>query len=97
MDRELPEHLQKKVVDTALAIDGVLGIHGLRTREAGSTRFIQLHIELDNHLSLLKAHAISDEVESALMKVFPSADIIVHMDPEIIAYVEGSITERRST
>jgi len=97
MDRELPENLQKKVVDTALAIDGVLGIHGLRTREAGSTRFIQLHIELDNHLSLLKAHAISDEVESALMKAFPSADIIVHMDPEIIAYVEGSITERRST
>ncbi|RUO40321.1 cation diffusion facilitator family transporter [Idiomarina aquatica] len=90
MDRELPESTQRQIVDIVTAVDGVLGIHGLRTREAGPTRFIQLHIELDNRLSLLKAHAISDVVEAELMKHFPYADIIVHMDPEIVAQVEGS-------
>lgn len=40
MDRELPESTQRQIVDIATAVDGVLGIHGLRTREAGPTRFI---------------------------------------------------------
>ena len=33
--------------------------------------FIQLHLELDDDLSLLKAHRISDEVEASLMEAFP--------------------------
>ena len=93
MDRELPAKTQQQIIATAKAVDGVKGIHGLRTREAGPTRFIQLHIELDNQLSLLKAHAIADGVEAELMKAFPAADIIVHMDPEIVARVEGSMTQ----
>jgi ferrous-iron efflux pump FieF len=92
MDRELPEQTQQQIITIAKSVDGVRGLHGLRTREAGPTRFIQLHIELDDRLSLLKAHAISDCVEAELMKHFPAADIIVHMDPEIVAKVEGSIT-----
>lgn len=94
MDRELPDIMQKEIMTIAQKIEGVNGLHGLRTREAGPTRFIQLHIELDDRLSLLKAHAISDDVEAALMARFPSADIIVHMDPEIVAKVEGSLSPR---
>lgn len=90
MDRELSEEHQKHIAETTMSVDGVKGFHGLRTREAGPVRFIQLHIELDNSLSLLRAHAIADDVEAELMKVFPGADIIVHMDPEIVAIVEGS-------
>jgi ferrous-iron efflux pump FieF len=90
MDRELSEEHQKQISEVTLSVDGVKGFHGLRTREAGPVRFIQLHIELDNRLSLLRAHAIADNVETELMKAFPGADIIVHMDPEIVAIVEGS-------
>lgn len=90
MDRELSEELQKQIEDTTMSVDGVKGFHGLRTREAGPVRFIQIHIELDNDLSLLRAHAIADNVEAELMKAFPGADIIVHMDPEVVAIVEGS-------
>ncbi|MGM0525987.1 MAG: cation diffusion facilitator family transporter [Pseudomonadota bacterium] len=94
MDRELSQETQLQIIEIAGSVEGVKGLHGLRTREAGPTRFIQLHIELDDKLSLLKAHAISDSVEAELMKNFPSADIIVHMDPEIVAKVEGSLTNR---
>jgi len=90
MDRELSEEHQKQIAEATMSVNGVKGFHGLRTREAGPVRFIQLHIELDNSLSLLRAHAIADDVEAELMKAFPGADIIVHMDPEIVAIVEGS-------
>jgi ferrous-iron efflux pump FieF len=65
--------------------------HWRDSTQAGPVRFIQLHIELANELSLLRAHAIADDVEAQLMKAFPGADIIVHMDPEIVAVVEGSL------
>ncbi|RUO79955.1 divalent metal cation transporter FieF [Idiomarina tyrosinivorans] len=90
MDRELEQSQLAEIERLAKSVTGVEGMHGLRTRAAGPTRFIQLHIELDDRISLLRAHAIADEVEMELMRAFPGADIIVHMDPMIIAQVENN-------
>jgi ferrous-iron efflux pump FieF len=53
----------------------------LRTRRSGPTRFIQLHLEMDDALPLVQAHQIADDLEQALLKRFPGADIIIHQDP----------------
>jgi ferrous-iron efflux pump FieF len=45
------------------------------------TRFIQLHIELEPALALVRAHEIGDQVEAEIQKVFPDAEIILHVDP----------------
>lgn len=81
LDRQLPEVELEKIRSTATAIEGVLGVHQLRTRQAGPVRFIQLHLELDDQLRLIEAHQIADEVEVALLHAFPSSDIIIHQDP----------------
>ena len=56
-------------------------MHDIRTRVAGPTAFIQLHIEMDGAMNLLRAHEISDEVERQLRAAFPHAEIIIHEDP----------------
>jgi ferrous-iron efflux pump FieF len=56
-------------------------MHDLRSRRSGMATFIQLHLELDDELSLLEAHKISDEVERRLQEVYPAAEIIIHIDP----------------
>lgn len=81
LDRQLPDHELEQIRSTAIAIDGVLGVHQLRTRQAGPVRFIQLHLELDDQLRLIESHRIADEVEVALLHAFPSSDIIIHQDP----------------
>lgn len=81
LDRRLPQAEQQRIVDTCLAINGVYGLHDLRTRQSGPTRFIQLHLELDSHQSLSQAHDIADRAERELLQCFPAADIIIHMDP----------------
>jgi ferrous-iron efflux pump FieF len=53
----------------------------IRTRVAGPTAFIQLHIEMDGEMNLLRAHEISDDVEARLQHAFPHAEIIIHEDP----------------
>ena len=50
--------------------------------------FIQLHLELDDHLSLMAAHKISDEVEERILSVFPGSEIIIHIDPLSVAAQE---------
>ncbi|MGF1698463.1 CDF family cation-efflux transporter FieF [Vibrio lamellibrachiae] len=81
LDRKLPDDELSKIRECCLEIEGVLGVHQLRTRMAGPTRFIQLHLELDDNMILIEAHRISDEVEERLMREFPGADVLIHQDP----------------
>jgi len=81
MDKQLPKEDEDTVLKIASEIDGIHGIHGLRTRSSGYVKFIQLHLELDDEKTLLAAHDKSDELELALLKVFPEADILIHLDP----------------
>ncbi|PKF50017.1 CDF family cation-efflux transporter FieF [Enterovibrio nigricans] len=81
LDRQLPMEEQDKIMLLSSTVAGVHGVHDLRTRQAGPTRFIQLHLELDDELKLVDAHLIADEVEDRLEVAFPGADIIIHQDP----------------
>jgi ferrous-iron efflux pump FieF len=81
MDRELPDADRLRIVDIAKRHPEVQDIHDLRTRSAGLTRFIQLHIELDPMLPLTRAHEIGDQVEADIQAAFPDAEIILHVDP----------------
>jgi len=81
MDRELPDDERENIKSIARAHSKVRGMHDLRSRRSGMATFIQLHLELDDELSLLEAHKISDEVEAGLLDVYPAAEIIIHIDP----------------
>lgn len=81
LDRELPEEEQRQIEALALRHSDVLGVHDLRTRQSGRQKIIQMHIELDGHLPLYRAHRICDQVENELMEAFPGADVIIHQDP----------------
>ena len=81
MDRELPEADRSRIADIARADPDVRDVHDLKTRSAGLTKFIQLHIELDPALPLVGAHEIGDRVEAELQRAFPDAEIILHVDP----------------
>jgi ferrous-iron efflux pump FieF len=88
MDRELPDEERARVRTIAENHPEVSAVHDIRTRIAGPTAFIQLHIEMDGAMNLLRAHQISDEVEMRLRQAFPHAEIIIHEDP---AGIEESV------
>ena len=84
MDRELPDQERSKIKQIVLKHPKATGLHDLRTRSSGTVTFIQLHLELDDDLSLLQAHNISDEVEESLLLEYPGAEIIIHIDPQSV-------------
>jgi ferrous-iron efflux pump FieF len=81
MDRELPDEILDQIQATAMSHPEVKGTHETRTRQAGQTRFVQLHLELDEGLTLGRAHAIADEVEAEILEFLPGAEVLIHQDP----------------
>ncbi|MDY4386054.1 CDF family cation-efflux transporter FieF [Pectobacterium aroidearum] len=81
LDRALPDDEHRDIAEVIVNWPGIRGAHALRTRRSGPTRFIQLHLEMDDALPLVQAHQIADDLEQALLKRFPGADIIIHQDP----------------
>jgi len=84
MDRELPDEQREEIERLVLQHKSARGLHDLRSRHSGTVTFIQLHLELDDDLSLLEAHKISDEVELCLLGAFPGSEIIIHIDPQSV-------------
>ncbi|ABI70177.1 divalent metal cation transporter FieF [Shewanella sp. 11B5] len=81
LDRELDNETRDKIKALAKQDPRVKGIHDLRTRQAGKTTFIQLHMELAGDLSLLEAHAIADKAGMTIKAAFDDAEVIIHQDP----------------
>ena len=81
MDREMPDTERARVRAIAESHPEVTAVHDIRTRIAGPTTFIQLHIEMDGGMNLLRAHEISDAVEAQIQAAFPQAEILIHEDP----------------
>ena len=82
MDHELPREERDRIAHIVRGHGAVRNLHDLKTRKAGLSVFIQVHLELDPQMKLADAHAISDEVERDLMAAFPGAEVIIHQDPE---------------
>mgnify|MGYP000200354817 CR=1 FL=1 len=88
LDQALPEHERRDIAELVAGWPGVRGAHQLRTRKSGPTRFIQLHLEMDDQLPLVEAHGVADQVEQALLNKFPGSDIIIHVDPSSVVATE---------
>ena len=94
MDQELPDDEREKIRGIAQSHPHVTAAHDLRTRVAGPTAFIQLHIEMDGEMSLIRAHEISDEVEAMLRAAYPNAEILIHQVPEGIEEPRSNFPRR---
>lgn len=81
MDRELPQEDRVRIAAIVNADPEVAGLHDLRTRSAGGTRFIELHVEMEGSLTLWQAHTVCDRLEAALSAAFPDAEVILHQEP----------------
>jgi ferrous-iron efflux pump FieF len=97
MDHELPDEDRTRIRQIALAHPQVRSVHDLRTRAAGTTAFIQIHVEMDGKLTLDEAHRISDRVEADLLAAFPQAEVMIHQDPEGVEEPRRSFPPARAS
>lgn len=84
MDSELSDEELSKIKTIVVRHKQALGMHELRTRQSGAQKFIQFHLELSDHLSLLEAHGIGDEIEAEICQAFAPCEVFIHQDPSSV-------------
>jgi cation diffusion facilitator family transporter len=83
MDRLLPTEEISRLQDILEADDRVVGYHKVRARKSGSHRHIDLHLLVDEEMSLRDAHRLAEEVEDRIRDEFGQSGvhIITHVEP----------------
>jgi cation diffusion facilitator family transporter len=59
----------------------VRSFHHMRTRKAGSNRFIDFHLAVDDHMSVGAAHSLGDEIVVAIKEHLPESHVHIHVEP----------------
>ncbi|MGB9186291.1 MAG: cation diffusion facilitator family transporter [Solirubrobacteraceae bacterium] len=66
----------------SFASHGVVGYHELRTRRAGSRRYVDLHVQFRAGTSLENAHRIAHELQDLIESRLHGTDVLIHLEPE---------------
>ncbi|MCD1293735.1 cation transporter [Methanocella sp. CWC-04] len=82
LDTKLPaeeeEEIRKIISDHSSQF---VGFHNLRTRKAGSDRFVDLHLVVSRGSSVEEAHGLADHIEKDVKERFPRASVLIHVEP----------------
>ena len=83
LDRLLPAEEIARLQEILDADQRVLGYHKVRARKAGSQRHIDLHLLVDEAMSLRDAHRLAEEVEDRIREEFGQSGvhIVTHVEP----------------
>ncbi|XP_031373740.1 metal tolerance protein 2 isoform X2 [Punica granatum] len=108
VDAAIPaEHLDP-IKATILKVEGVKGCHRLRGRRAGSSLYLDVHIEVDPFLSVSAAHGVGENVRHQIHKCHPEVtEVFIHIDPSTSQFfsstedkqviLEGSADHNKNT
>lgn len=82
MDATLPE---PEVVAIRTAIEQVLqpwqSYNGLRSRKAGSRRFVEFNLHVPGVMSVADAHLLCDRLEEAIERQLSRTSVTIHVEP----------------
>lgn len=85
LDRAVDKELLGKIVSVLENVEAkeFSGFHELKTRQAGSIIFIDVHLVFTPNITLFNAHNIADNIESNIKALDSSASFIInaHLDP----------------
>jgi divalent metal cation (Fe/Co/Zn/Cd) transporter len=82
MDRQAGPDLLGSVRREALEVPGVRDVETLRVRKAGLEYLVDIHVEVDPHLTVREGHVIAHRVKARLIGELRSVrDVLVHIEP----------------
>ncbi|MDD2997980.1 MAG: cation transporter [Erysipelotrichia bacterium] len=71
-----------KIEAIVLQVDGVGSVHAVRSRFHGSGLYVDLHIQIDENLTVRQGHEIAGRAKRRLLDDGPDiVDVLVHIEP----------------
>ncbi len=82
IDVKLPES-EENIINSAIMehVGDLVEFHALRTRKAGSQRYIDLHLVMPRNMSVEDAHRMCDHLEQDIENKLQRASLTIHVEP----------------
>ena len=82
LDRSAPES-ERKEIEAVLARHAKDGVtwHALRTRVAGSRRFITVHVLVPGEWTVSRGHDLLERIERDIRHLAPKTNVLTHLEP----------------
>ncbi|UJS17681.1 MAG: cation diffusion facilitator family transporter [Candidatus Jettenia sp.] len=81
MGKQPESNIMEEIKRKSEAVSGVIGIHDVRAHYVGHYIHVEIHISLDQHLTLTQAHDIGKNVQRAVESIESIHKAFVHIDP----------------
>lgn len=82
LEKSLPAETEKEIRQILKSVDGIYGVHKLKTRKIGNHIAIEAHTEMDGDITLQEAHHLASIAEGRLRRHFGhETHIGIHMEP----------------
>ena len=83
LDAALPTQEEEQIMEALALImpAGLVGFHELRTRRAGSERYVDMHLVVPRDMTIAEVHDLCDLVELKINERLPMVNVLVHAEP----------------
>ncbi len=82
MDTSPDPKIIKKISDLAAQTPGIARVEKCFVRKAGHLFFVEMHVEVDPQMTVLRSHEIAHEVKNKIQEIMPNvSDVLVHVEP----------------
>ncbi len=89
LDVSAPPEIHERVRAIAASVPGIEGVDEIRIRRSGLVYLVDIHVEVDEGLTVGRGHALGHDVKDRLLESeLPVLDVLVHVEP---AGVHGDI------
>ncbi|MCK5339456.1 MAG: cation transporter [Desulfobulbaceae bacterium] len=83
IDAGAPAEIRARISHVARSIEGVMDVHGIRTRYVSTSLQVDLHVLVDGAISVREGHDIADLVrDEILSRDLDVVDVVVHIEPD---------------
>lgn len=80
-DESANEETVQKMIDIVQTLNGVYGVHNVRSRKSGDWIVMDIDIDVPETFSVREGHDIAIRARDVLMSQFPVLSVNIHIDP----------------
>ena len=83
MDEALPDEDQAAIHEILKVHEGeIVSYHELRTRRAGATRHVDMHLTFEPGRTIEDVHRVADHISDEIRRRLPGSVVVIHTEPE---------------
>jgi len=76
-----PKGYRNRIIDAALAVNGVIEVERVRVRRAGNRYFADLTVGLARNVTFQRSGQVVAEITDAVQRILPDCDVVIHSVP----------------